>query len=172
MERVLTLLTKLWHRFEERSGKENWVRVIYREDRPLIIRYYLFSTRWIDDITWLRLFRRFSFRIVMHQMFESDDDGLHDHPWPWASLVLSGGYYEQTPDGEFWRPPGHLRFRSANAFHRLVLDPNLERGCFTLFAMGQRQREWGFLRSDGSWEPWFEHVGSWTNRPEKDTLQP
>src|SRR4051812_6696721 len=107
MERVLKLITKLWQRFEDKSGKEKWVRVIYREDRPLIVRYYLISTRWLDKVTWLKPFQFLSFRVVLHHMYESDDDGLHDHPWSWASLILSGGYYEQTPEGEFWRPPGH-----------------------------------------------------------------
>lgn len=156
---VLGLITRLWQRFEDRTGKEKWVRVIYREDRPLIVRYYLFSTRWLDNVKWLKPLRCLSFRVVMHQMFESDDDGLHDHPWPWASLVLSGGYFEQTPNGKFWRPPGHLRFRPATAFHRLVLDPNSQKGgVFTLFAMGRKQREWGFRQPDGSWLPWQEHV--------------
>lgn len=160
---VLKLLTRLWSQFEATSGKEKWVRVIYRDERPLIIRYYLFSTRWLEKVSWLKPLHRFSFRVVLHQMFESDDDGLHDHPWPWASLVLSGGYYEQTPEGEFWRPPGHLRFRSANAFHRLVLPHNPERGCFTLFAMGKRTREWGFRQPGGFWLPWYQHVARRNN---------
>jgi len=159
---VLALITKLWQRFEAKSGKEEWVRIIYRftddHPRPLIVRYYLLSTRWLEDVKWLKPLHCLSFRVVMHQMFESDDDGLHDHPWPWASLVLSGGYYEQTPEGKFWRPPGHLRFRPATAFHRLILPDNHERGCFTLFAMGRKQREWGFRQPDGSWLPWQEHV--------------
>lgn len=158
MESILKLVTQLWQRFENKSNQQNWVRVIYREDRPLIVRYYLCSTRWLDENKWLKPFRFLSFRLVMHHMHESDDDGLHDHPWSWASLVLSGGYHEHTPEGVFWRPPGHLRFRSANAFHRLVLDPNTRKGVYTLFAMGPRRREWGFLDRDNNWVPWYEHT--------------
>lgn len=159
MEFLLHQMARLWQRFEDRATKkENWVRIIYRENRPLIVRYYLCSTRWIDDIPWLNWLRSLSFNVVIHHMHESDDDGLHDHPWNWCSFVLSGGYFEETPTGRHWRWPGHLRFRSANSFHRLVLDPNLERGCWTIFIMGPRKREWGFLDRDAKWVPWYEHI--------------
>ncbi len=156
---MLEKIAGLWQRFEDRSRQENWVRVIYRDDRPLIVRYYLLSTRWIEGISWLTPLHCLSFNLVMHHMHDSDEDGLHDHPWGWCSLVLSGGYWEETPDGRFWRSPGHLRFRSANSFHRLVLDSDKQRGgVWTLFGMAKRQREWGFLDRDNKWIPWYDHV--------------
>lgn len=34
----------------------------------------------------------------LHLFFRSDNDrGLHDHPWPFTSFIVSGGYWEQTP---------------------------------------------------------------------------
>ena len=169
MNKIINRVVQLWSRFEAREQQEKWVRVIYRDGRPLITRYYLLSTRWIDDLEFFnrhprlhRLISWVSFRLVMHHMHESDDDGLHDHPWPWVSLVLTGGYNEDTPDGMFFRPPGHLRFRPARAFHRLILPQNLTRkGVYTLFAMGRRQKEWGFLagRDQNTWHPWYAHDG-------------
>lgn len=164
---ILNLVARLWSEFESRQGRENWVRKIYRDGRPLIDRYYTCSTRWIDDSEFFtrhpRLQRMFwwaSYRAVLHHMHESDLDGLHDHPWPWASWVLSGGYWEHAPEGKFWRWPGHLRFRSAKALHRLELDPNTRKEVWTLFLMGPRQREWGFVdREHKNWVPWYKHHG-------------
>lgn len=157
---ILNQVARIWWQFEGLKNKEKWVRTILRDGRPLIVRYYIFNTRWIEDYQFLKKhFGYLSMNLVIHQMFESDDDGLHDHPWPWASWVIATGYHENTPNGRFWRFPGHLRFRPATAFHRLELDPTHEPGsCWTLFLMGQRQREWGFLQDDGSWVPWYNHT--------------
>lgn len=160
MERILRPITQLWKRFESLEHTENWVREIYRDDQPLITRYYIFSTRWLEDIAWLKPLHFLSFRLVLHHMHQSDEDGLHDHPWLWASWILSGGYWEETPEGKFWRWPGHLRFRPSKSFHRLVLDPNTTRkGVYSLFWMGPRRGGvWGFLDRDGNWRPWFQHI--------------
>lgn len=166
MGRVLQAFSHIWWKLEKRENKQKWVRVIYRDQKPLITRYYLFSTRWIEDSDFFQhhcglmaLLRPLSQRLVIHNAHESDADGLHDHPWPWASWILSGGYWENTPLGKFWRWPGHLRFRPASAFHRLILDPEKtgDKEVWSLFWMGPRQREWGFLLEDGSWVPWYEH---------------
>ena len=164
METILRAFSRLWWIFENKEQKKQWVRVIYRDGEPLITRYYLFSTRFIEDAAFFkehprlqRFLKPLSQRLVVHNAHQSDADGLHDHPWPWASWILSGGYGEHTPEGYFWRWPGHLRFRPATAFHRLILDPNTKREVWSLFWMGPREREWGFLQPDGSWLPWFEH---------------
>lgn len=166
MQWILNRFARLWWSFEDRTGREDWVRVIYRSNEPLITRYYLCSTRWIDDLKLLyryprlhKMLYKVSFRLVLHHMHQSDSDGHHDHPWPWASWVLSGGYWEDTPAGARWRWPGHLRFRSAKSLHRLILDPNTRKEVWTLFLMGPREREWGFVGRNGEWVPWFQHHG-------------
>jgi hypothetical protein len=78
---------------------------------------------------------------------------VHDHPWPYATLILKGGYYEWTPifdsngakigETQHWRRPGHFRTCSANSYHRIELDPSVD--CWTLFMPGPQKREWGFL---------------------------
>jgi hypothetical protein len=162
MKTILNLISQYWKQCEEKEQQQRWVRVIYRDDTPLITRYYICSTRWIDDSDFFirhSILQRFlgwaSFRFVLHQMHNSDPDGLHDHPWPWASWVLTGGYYEDTPEGRFFRPPGHLRFRPAKSFHRLIKPP-LDDEVWTLFLMGKRQREWGFMEGN-KWIPWYNH---------------
>ena len=36
-------------------------------------------------------------------------------------IILRGGYWETTQKGKFWRKPGYIGFRSANAHHRVDL---------------------------------------------------
>jgi hypothetical protein len=36
--------------------------------------------------------------VRLHQILRSDDErDLHDHPWPFMTIILSGGYWEVTP---------------------------------------------------------------------------
>ena len=48
-------------------------------------RYYLFS----KDRKW------FPFNVALHKIVRSDDPIFHDHPWPYMTIILKGGYYEQ-----------------------------------------------------------------------------
>jgi hypothetical protein len=112
-------------------------------NEPYLERYYLF----------LKDRQRFPFNIFLHKFLKSDPDDVHDHPWPYATIILKGGYYEWTPQfgsngkkiGEMarWCGPGHFRTCSANSYHRIELDPTVE--CWTLFMPGPQKREWGFL---------------------------
>ena len=39
-----------------------------------------------------------NWRVFLHYFHRSDyDEALHDHPWPFWSLVIWPGYYEVTP---------------------------------------------------------------------------
>ena len=98
--------------------------------------------------------------MFLHKFLKSDPDDVHDHPWPYATLILKGGYWEWLPQfnnrGEKisevakWRAPGHFRICSANSYHRIELDPNVT--CWTLFMPGPQKREWGFLVNN-QWIP-------------------
>jgi hypothetical protein len=115
---------------------------------PLLERYYVF----LKDRKW------FPFNIFVHKFHKSDPGDVHDHPWPYFTLILKGGYWEWIPQfnsegkrlGEIahWRKPGHFRFCSAESFHRIELDPEVE--TWTLFMPGPQKREWGFLVK-GKW---------------------
>jgi len=122
---------------------------------PYLERYYVF----LKDRT------QFPFNIFLHKFLKSDPDDVHDHPWPYATLILKGGYYEWVPEfnsygeqvGEkrFWRGPGHFRFSAAHSFHRIELKEGVE--CWTLFMPGKQQREWGFL-VDNNWIKWNDYL--------------
>lgn len=122
---------------------------------PYMHRYYLLSTRWLAPI-----FPSLSYRLVLHNPVQSDEDGLHDHPWKWYSKILAGGYWEYTPEGKFWRGPNGWRKRTATDFHRLVLDPDKAPETWTLFIMGPKEKEWGFLSKDGTWVQWEEYINN------------
>jgi len=126
-----------------------------QSNEPYLERYYLF----LKDRT------RFPFNVFLHRFLKSDPDDVHDHPWPYATLILKGGYYEWLPKfndkgekiGEIavWRAPGHFRFCRADSYHRIELDPNVE--CWTLFMPGPQKREWGFLVNN-KWTPHEQYI--------------
>ena len=105
-----------------------------------MIRYYLF----------LKDRKKFPFNVTLHKILKSDVDDLHDHPWNYSTLILKGGYYEHTPEGKFWRGPGHFRRSKATDLHRLELQRDKDGNeipCWSLFIMGKQQREWGFIKA-------------------------
>ena len=138
----------------ERMGRKRIVldRV---SDEPYLERYYLF----------LKERSGFPFNIFLHKFLKSDPDDVHDHPWPYATLILKGGYWEWIPEfnaagekiGEVrkWRGPGHFRISSATSYHRVELGNDVE--CWTLFMPGPKQREWGFLVQD-QWVQWEQYL--------------
>jgi hypothetical protein len=128
--------------FLDRIGRKRVVMDRQNEE-PYLERYYIF----------LKDRKRFPFNVFIHKFLKSDPDDVHDHPWPYATLILKGGYYEWTPNfnslGEkisetrHWRGPGHFRICGANSYHRIELDPIVT--AWTLFMPGPQKREWGFL---------------------------
>ena len=128
--------------FLERIGRR---RVITERnsDVPYLIRYYVF----------LKDRKRFPFNITLHKVLVSDEPTLHDHPWSYATFIIAGGYWENTPEGRFWRGPGHFRYRSASDLHFLELEKDADGNeipCWSLFFMGKKAGSWGFLK-DGEW---------------------
>jgi hypothetical protein len=98
---------------------------------------------------------------------KSDPDDVHDHPWPFATLILKGGYWEWTPQFDEngmkinevarWCGPGSFRRASASTYHRVELDPDVE--CWTLFMPGIKQRDWGFLVCN-QWVQWEQYLAT------------
>lgn len=135
-------LSKIFLNTLDRLGRKRIV-MDRQDNEPYLERYYVF----LRDRKW------FPFNVFIHKFLKSDPDDMHDHPWPYATLILKGGYYEWVPVfdenkkqiGEIveWRGPGHFRTSGAESYHRIQLDPNVE--CWTLFMPGPQKREWGFL---------------------------
>lgn len=122
-------------------------RVIGEKTKPLLIRYILFR------------FPRFG--VYIHKLCRSDyDRALHNHPWPFISIILRGSYLEvhdQTNDGLMVRQyhrRGDILIRPAEWRHRFVLHG--DRPTWTLVIVGRRQQPWGFFLKDG-WCWWRKH---------------
>jgi hypothetical protein len=145
---------KLFLKLLERMGRK---RIVYDrvDNEPYLERYYL-------------LFRereRFPFNVFLHKFLKSDSDDVHDHPWPFATLILRGGYWEWRPQfnyqgqkiGEIarWCGPGSFRTARATTYHRIELDPSVT--CWTLFMPGPKQRDWGFLVGN-VWVQWEQYL--------------
>ena len=117
-------------------------RIIYDRvhNEPYLERYYLF----------LKDRDRFPFNVFLHKFLKGDPDDVHDHPWPYATLILKGGYYEWVPEFDsngtmlgqrrHWRGPGHFRICSPNSYHRIELKEGVT--AWTLFMPGPHKREW------------------------------
>jgi hypothetical protein len=147
---MLKLLDKL-------MVKLNRKRLVYdRVDGELYLtRYYLF----------LKERTKCPFNIFLHKFHKSDDEVFHNHPWPFATLILKGGYWEWQPQfddqgrqmGEIarWCSAGSFRTAGANTYHRIELDPDIT--CWTLFMPGMKQRDWGFLVKN-KWIQWEQYL--------------
>jgi hypothetical protein len=94
---------------------------------------YLFPRSWLP----------FSMRI--HHIKRADDGReLHDHPFDYRTIILHGWYKEENVFGEqALRWPGETRASRAQTFHRIANVS--EGGVWTLFIMGPRINDWGFL---------------------------
>lgn len=138
---------------------ERWGRYRIIMDRvdnqPYLERYYVF----LKDREW------FPFNIFVHKFLKSDTEDVHDHPWPFLTIILRGGYYEWTPQFDAhgrktaevarWHGPGSVRWASAHQYHRVELDPDVT--CWTLFMPGIKQRDWGFLVKN-KWVQWEQYL--------------
>lgn len=157
---------------EEYIGEnEKWLQiykrvVITRDDGiPYLIRRTLIS------------FGQF-FSIKYHQILQSDDACSHDHPWPFLTIILKGGYFEWTPlsqqesgdiiasrpdvNGKIevlrYHGPGSIMYRPAKWIHKLELKLDGDKlvPAKTLVFTGKVVRDWGFFTSTG-WIHWRKY---------------
>jgi hypothetical protein len=132
-----------------------------QNNKPYLERYYLF----------LKDRKRFPFNIFLHKFLQSDPGDVHDHPWPYATFILKGGYWEWTPEFDHaekmiaekakWRGPGHFRLCSSTSYHRIELEPGITP--WTLFMPGPQIREWGFLVNN-KWIHTNEYLNNQSSR--------
>lgn len=111
-------------------------------DDEYLERYYLFLKD--RDVC--------KFNIFLHKFIKGDEDDIHDHPWGFFHIILSGGYWEYVTvneDGEtldqglkkVWRSPGHYNYARPDYKHRIVLGDEKP---WTLFIPFKKTKSWNF----------------------------
>lgn len=91
------------------------------------------------------------FSVRLHHWSRGDDDrALHDHPWWFVSLVLSGSMIDVTETGRERLTPGDVSVRPA--LHKHTVET---RGCWTLLLCGPERRVWGFWIRHRSGAPYW-----------------
>lgn len=104
----------------------------------------------------------------LHRIVRSDDEDYHSHPWPFNSLIISGGYYdmaakvaqgltrkhlvvtvEQTKSFHIYRRP-------ATHLHKVLLF----KPSWSLVWVGtyDKKNEWGFTLDDGTFVPYRKYL--------------
>ena len=158
----MSRLTDAFLNLLDRNGRK---RIIMdRQDRdPYLERYYVFFKERVT----------FPYNVFLHKFLKSDPDDVHDHPWNYFTIILKGGYYEWVAqfneDGtkscevRHWRGPGSFRFGNTTTFHRIELKEGVTP--WTLFFVGPKQREWGFLVKN----QWI-HYDQYLTEQAKETL--
>lgn len=129
-----------------------------------------------------KVFKKLAPRIYLHKFYRGDEDPhLHDHPWPFTSLILTRGYWEETPfvfmdpnltddqidksiqlyvpgtndaRRQIWYPRFSLLRRPAIWRHRVVLQGT--KPVWTIVRTGVKERSWGFWVADKLC-PWKEY---------------
>ena len=87
--------------------------------KPWTARYYLLfrkRPRW------------FPFNILIHHILDDDHGvGLHNHPFPYITIILKGGYWETNSNHKrTWRSRFYIGYRSADNLHRVDLEPGIK----------------------------------------------
>lgn len=103
--------------------------------------------------------------VFLHRFHRSDPDEMHDHPWPFVSVILSGGYWERTPGPGWangsgpvrrrWYGAGRVLVRPANWIHSVEIPAGRE--AYTLILRGKKVKSWGFYCPRTGYVPWRTH---------------
>jgi hypothetical protein len=128
-------------RFYERLGRKK----VISSDNYMWRHYLVFKGHHGDSPSDHR------YNAFLHNIRGSDEPVYHDHPWPYLTLILAGGYWEHTPifdiggvpiaDSKKWYGPGSVIVSKPDHFHWLEMG---KESTWTLFMRGKRVQEWGF----------------------------
>jgi hypothetical protein len=139
----------------------------------------------VDDVLYLRRFyltpRSWRWRVFLHHIARPDPDrAVHDHPWPFRTLVLRGWYEELVPGFKRVLVIHKVRWggrRPATYQHRVW---KVAPSTWTLVLAGKARRVWGFWPGDGasgSWVdayagdkfvPWRQYLGAAQDEPDAE----
>jgi hypothetical protein len=103
-------------------------------------------------LTRLRVVQTPWFAVYIHRFDNPDSRAtFHDHPWPFVSLILRGGYIEVRPEsGERTvRRVNIMRLTDCHYIERLLREPT-----WSLMFVGRRRKKWGYIRPTPTGYTW------------------
>ena len=105
----------------------------------------------------IRIIKTPMFSIFYHRFYLPDKDrALHDHPWNFATVLLTGSYSETIKTHPYAGPKDFARhspgiyFHPSKHFHRINTLLGTVR---TLVFIGAKHKNWGFLENN----KWVHH---------------
>jgi hypothetical protein len=148
--RIFLIISENLLNYSETLFKYNNSRVRIIQDRkgvePYLMRYYLF----------IKERNSFPFNIFIHKFLKSDEEDVHDHPWSYFHIIISGGYWEHLPEDnnnldlgfkKIWREPGHYKYVDSSYIHRVELARDKNDKLiqpWTIFIPFKQKLDWGF----------------------------
>lgn len=114
---------------------------VEKAGEPFLFRLRVLQTPW--------------FSVLIHHIQQDDlDRAPHDHPWPFASLILRGGYHELIWDEPSQLSESRSRTRKPGSFARIKLDQahqitELRGDVWTLAFTGRHHGTWRFWTKEG-----------------------
>lgn len=114
---------------------------ISKNGKPYLDRLRIIQTPW--------------FSVLLHRIHTPDvDRDPHDHPWPFASLILSGGYRETVWDNPADLCVAHAATRRQGSWHVMPMTSahkitHVNGALWTLVLTGPRRASWGFWTDAG-----------------------
>jgi len=168
---VIEFITKSLIKWCERTGRTLHITGTGGPDDVYLVRYYVFQSN--------------RFNVFIHRFMRSDRDDLHDHPWDFATYLVSGAYTEKRWDhkeqdvvythrlnledvGYGPEKMNRLVFRKAEDQHMVMTDreyamSEIEQAPLTICVTGRTRREWGFVSESNcqgrTWIPWRRYLG-------------
>lgn len=151
-----------WYVSGTKSCAWRWSDVVLRGARYLL-RLHLVKLAWGDPEQ--------GGALMLHWIEKPDPQpDPHDHPVPFLSIVLRGGYVEEReaarptrrsvgrwPNGRWFevRRVRWLNLIRSRDVHRII---SVEPGTLTLCIAGPKRREWGFHTVSGwvAWRPYSQ----------------
>lgn len=143
-----------------RRGRRRWglcTRITFGTDGDVYLdRLRLIQTPW--------------FAVYLHRIARADRErDVHNHPWPFASLILRGGYEEEFAPAPFVHPALNAERRTWRrwSFHRMPLSAAhritaVRPRTVTLVFVGKPSgREWAFFTPDDGPIQWDEYLNRW-----------
>jgi len=125
------------------NWKKFWLKISHYGSRGL---------KWITNGRYDRLF-------LHHILLPDLDRHLHDHPWNFAVLILTGGYWEDIPHPKYlkWkcgcgllsRYWGPLSFRTSPGTQLHKISQDGFKTSWTILLASPKYRTWGFMTEDG-----------------------